>query len=161
MDIGATESPAPEARYSGSALLAAIAQIDSFDSHGFLVAEFENQMNIHWRADVLEAMAFEPAMFDEAFVVRRLGPETPEPMLLSALYALTFHFTILNWDDVRNNVVPLLKNSSPHVRGYAVELLGYSTDFSTQIAALANDPDPHVRRYVAEPLTIAERLSRT
>jgi len=137
-----------------SALLYAIARIDSKASHASLRNLYSSMKNIELKSDVLEAMAFESEMFDMDFVVDVLAHETKEPILLSALYAVMFHASGLDATALRQALGPFLAHESGNVRMYAVRAFGCSRDRRTRalISKLKSDTNADVREAVADML---------
>ncbi len=141
-------------RYLFSALLYAIACIDSPAAHASLRNLYSSMKNIELKSDVLEAMAFESEMFDMDLVLDVLAHETKEPVLLSALYAVMFHSSRVDATALRKALRPFLSHESGNVRMYAVRAFGSSEDKRTRalISKLKSDPNADVRESVADAL---------
>lgn len=135
------------------AILIAVARMESPSSHALLEDCLNTFRSAHLRSDVLEAMAFEGAMFDMSLVAPFVADDTPEPMLLSALYALYVSpVASENSPLLKRLVAPCLEHGSVNVRVFAVEALSHHRDNLDLISALRDDPDPGVREAVAEAL---------
>lgn len=143
-----------EDRYLFSALLYAIARIDSTASHASLRNLYSSMKNIELKSDVLEAMAFESEMFDMDFVLDVLAKEAKEPILLSALYAVMFHASQVDSTALRKALRPFLRHESGNLRMYAVRAFGCSGDRRTRalISKLKSDTNADVRDAVADAL---------
>ena len=141
-------------RYLFSALLYAIACIDSPASHASLRNLYSSMKNIELKSDVLEAMACESEMFDMGFVLDVLAHETEEPILLSALYAVMFHASPADSTVLRKALRPFLSHESGNVRMYAVKAFGWSEDKRTRAlkSKLLKDANADVREAAADML---------
>lgn len=136
------------------ALLYAIARIDTLASHASLSNLYSSMKNFELKSDVLEAMAFETEMFDMDFVLDVLAKEAKEPILLSALYAVMFHASVVDSTTLRKALGPFLSHETANVRMYAVRAFGCSGDKRTRalISKLKSDTNADVREAVADAL---------
>lgn len=148
-------------RFFFSALLRAIARIDSPESHSVLKRYLFSIENPHLRADVLEAMAFEKNEFDAELTFSTLEGENDEPLLLSGLYALSFHGSDLDPETVRKRFLPFLEHESGLVRSFTVEVLSYDRENLDVISKLSDDPHAGVRDYVAAAIRYIEMDDET
>ncbi len=135
------------------ATLYAIASMDSPQSHAKGLEYLFTFSNPHLRSDVLEYMAFAEVTFDTQLMAHFLTSDTPEPMVLSALYALRLNPTAAGIAATRPVIAPLLGSPSACVRAYAVYALQYSSDNEDLVIRLVDDLDPDVRDAVTDVMT--------
>lgn len=140
-------------------LLESFGFIDTFQSHQFLMEVFENgnekynKLNealVQWqwgnmRAHSIDAMAYEKEYFDTEFVVGLLEPDADHHYLCNALFGIMLHYIKIEGSiDARSRIAPLLEHENPRVRSYALDTIGYRSNFDL-IEKMVNDESPEVR----------------
>lgn len=151
-EFGSDRFPCGAKRYFMSTILSAISSIDTQASHSVLIKHLRSLTNPDLRADVLEAMALEWQTFEFELMREFLSDESPEPILLSALYALRFPHSEPLPPSLFPHVIPLLQHRSASVRAYAVQVVVYFPDALPLLMKVESDVDNEVRTVAAEAI---------
>jgi hypothetical protein len=136
-------------KYLFAYLMDAIGKMDTPASHA-VVVQFVNGPTPRIRSCALDAMTWEDKQFDLNLVMPFVSMDLDQAEILSALWVLDWKRYGRKHREARERLEVFLTSPDPHVRGYAVRVLGQHKANMDLVKSLKDDPDLYVRQEVDE-----------